>query len=113
MTTWYAVMIKRFHGEEIDATGDGFFALFDGPARAIRCAMAIRSAVEELGLEIRIGVHTGEVDVLEVDPLEGSQCTRGPGSAPPPKAERCWFPALLGTWSLDPGWRSPSGGNSS
>jgi class 3 adenylate cyclase len=54
--------IERFHGEEIDAAGDGFFALFDGPARAIRCAVAIRSAVQEIGLEIRVGVHTGEVE---------------------------------------------------
>jgi class 3 adenylate cyclase len=54
--------IERFHGEEIDASGDGFFALFDGPARAIRCAVAIRAAIQEIGLEIRVGVHTGEVE---------------------------------------------------
>jgi pimeloyl-ACP methyl ester carboxylesterase len=54
--------IDRYAGEEIDTAGDGFFALFDGPARAIRCAVAARDAVRSLGLEIRAGVHTGEVE---------------------------------------------------
>jgi class 3 adenylate cyclase len=54
--------IDVFAGEEIDTAGDGFFALFDGPARAIRCAIAARDAVRELGLEIRAGVHTGEIE---------------------------------------------------
>jgi class 3 adenylate cyclase len=55
--------LVRFRGREIDTTGDGFFATFDGPARALRCACAIRDAVKALGLEVRIGVHTGEVEV--------------------------------------------------
>ena len=54
--------ITRFSGEEIDTTGDGFLALFDGPARAIRCAFAIKDALRPLGLEVRAGVHTGEVE---------------------------------------------------
>ena len=54
--------LARFSGEEIDTAGDGFLALFDGPARAIRCALAIRGALEALGLEVRAGVHTGEVE---------------------------------------------------
>ncbi|HWH54302.1 MAG TPA: adenylate/guanylate cyclase domain-containing protein [Gaiellaceae bacterium] len=54
--------IQRYAGEEIDTAGDGFFALFDGPARAIRCAIGARDAVRSLGLEIRAGVHTGEVE---------------------------------------------------
>ncbi len=54
--------LGRFGGEEIDTAGDGFLALFDGPARAIRCALDIRDALRELGLEIRAGVHTGEVE---------------------------------------------------
>jgi len=54
--------LARFSGEEIDTTGDGFFAIFDGPARAIRCALAAREAVGALGLELRAGVHTGEVE---------------------------------------------------
>ncbi len=54
--------LTRFAGEEIDTAGDGFLALFDGPARAIRAAVATRDAVKELGLEIRAGVHTGEIE---------------------------------------------------
>jgi class 3 adenylate cyclase len=57
--------LARFRGSEIDTAGDGFFARFDGPARAIRCATAIREAVGELGLEIRAGVHTGECELLD------------------------------------------------
>jgi class 3 adenylate cyclase len=53
--------LDRFHGSEADTAGDGFFATFDGPARAIRCACAIREAVREIGLSIRAGLHTGEV----------------------------------------------------
>ena len=55
--------IARFRGDEIDAAGDGFFASFDGPARAIRCACAVQQEVRELGLEIRAGVHTGECEL--------------------------------------------------
>jgi class 3 adenylate cyclase len=54
--------LTRFGGEEIDTAGDGFLALFDGPARAIRCALAIQDVLAELGLEVRAGVHTGEVE---------------------------------------------------
>jgi class 3 adenylate cyclase/pimeloyl-ACP methyl ester carboxylesterase len=53
----------RFRGREVDAAGDGFLATFDGPARAIRCASAIRDELRSLGLEIRVGLHTGEVEV--------------------------------------------------
>lgn len=58
------VQLERFRGREIDTAGDGFLAAFDGPARAIRCATAIRDAVEELGLEIRSGLHTGECELI-------------------------------------------------
>ena len=54
--------LARFRGDEVDVAGDGFFALFDGPARAIRCALAARDAVRSLGLELRAGAHTGEVE---------------------------------------------------
>ncbi|HLX18791.1 MAG TPA: adenylate/guanylate cyclase domain-containing protein [Gaiellaceae bacterium] len=57
--------LARFHGRELDTAGDGFFASFDGPARAIRCADAIRDGVRELGLEIRAGLHTGECEVID------------------------------------------------
>jgi pimeloyl-ACP methyl ester carboxylesterase len=56
--------LERYRGREIDTAGDGFFATFDGPARAIRCACAIRDAVAALGVEIRAGLHTGECEVL-------------------------------------------------
>jgi class 3 adenylate cyclase len=54
--------LARFSGEEIDTAGDGFLAVFDGPARAIRCALSVRDALAPLGLDIRAGVHTGEVE---------------------------------------------------
>ena len=56
--------ISRFRGREIDTAGDGVFAAFDGPARAIRCACAVHDAVGQLGLEIRTGLHTGECEVV-------------------------------------------------
>lgn len=57
-------MLARHRGTEIDTAGDGFFATFDGPARAVRCAGAIIDAVRELGLEVRAGIHTGEVETI-------------------------------------------------
>jgi class 3 adenylate cyclase len=57
--------LERFDGREVDTAGDGFFATFDGPARAIRCARAIVAATEPLGLEVRAGLHTGEVEILD------------------------------------------------
>ena len=58
-------LLARHRGIEIDTAGDGFFAMFDGPARAIRCAQAIIAAVRQLGLEIRAGLHTGECEQLD------------------------------------------------
>ena len=57
--------LERFRGQEIDTAGDGFFATFDGPARAVRCALAIRDALRALGLEIRAGLHTGELELTD------------------------------------------------
>jgi class 3 adenylate cyclase len=54
--------LVRFRGAEVDNAGDGFFASFEGPARGVRCAMAIRDALQPLGLEIRAGLHTGECE---------------------------------------------------
>jgi class 3 adenylate cyclase len=54
--------LARFAGEEVDTAGDGFLALFDGPARAIRCALAVGERLRDLGLDVRAGVHTGEVE---------------------------------------------------
>jgi len=58
-------MLARYRGIEVDTAGDGYFATFDGPARGIRCAQAIVGAVRPLGLEIRAGLHTGEVETID------------------------------------------------
>ena len=57
-------LLARYRGTEVDTAGDGFFATFDGPARAIRCAQSVVEAVKPLGLEVRAGVHTGEVETI-------------------------------------------------
>ncbi|MDP9342084.1 MAG: adenylate/guanylate cyclase domain-containing protein [Actinomycetota bacterium] len=57
--------LERFRGREVDTAGDGFLATFDGPARAIRCACAIRDSVAALGLQVRAGLHTGECELVE------------------------------------------------
>lgn len=56
--------LGRFRGREVDTAGDGLYATFDGPARAVRCAVAIRDGVRSIGLDIRAGVHTGECEVI-------------------------------------------------
>jgi class 3 adenylate cyclase len=55
--------LDGFRGVEIDTAGDGFFATFDGPARAVRCGQGIVEAVRDLGIEIRAGAHTGEIEI--------------------------------------------------
>jgi class 3 adenylate cyclase len=57
------VQLNRFRGREVNTSGDGFLAMFDGPQRAIRCAMAIRDAVQSLGIGVRAGLHTGECEI--------------------------------------------------
>ena len=57
--------LTRFRGREIDRRGDGFLAIFDGPARAIRCAFSIVERVHELGIQVRAGLHTGELEIIE------------------------------------------------
>jgi pimeloyl-ACP methyl ester carboxylesterase len=59
--------IARFRGHEVKTAGDGFLARFDGPARAIRCAVAIRDQVRALGIDVRAGLHTGECELLDDD----------------------------------------------
>ena len=64
---FYAVVRKnlgRYRGREVDTAGDGLLATFDGPARAVRCAQAINTDVPSLGLTVRAGVHTGEVEII-------------------------------------------------
>jgi pimeloyl-ACP methyl ester carboxylesterase len=57
--------LTRFRGREVDTAGDGFLAAFDGPARAIRCACAVVDRVQELGIDVRAGLHTGECEVAD------------------------------------------------
>jgi class 3 adenylate cyclase len=59
--------LARYRGREVNTSGDGFLVMFDGPQRAIRCAMAIRDAVQALGIEVRAGLHTGECEVRGED----------------------------------------------
>src|SRR5438067_2557210 len=56
--------LERYRGREIDTAGDGYFATFDGPARAVRCAQALTKQVSQLGLAMRAGLHTGEVEII-------------------------------------------------
>jgi class 3 adenylate cyclase len=60
-------VLARFRGREIDTAGDGFLATFEGPGRAVRAAQAIRDAVRDMGLDLRIGLHTGEVELAGSD----------------------------------------------
>jgi class 3 adenylate cyclase len=55
--------LERFRGREIETTGDGFLAVFDGPGRAVRCACAIRDAVRAIGIQVRVGLHAGEIEL--------------------------------------------------
>jgi class 3 adenylate cyclase len=68
--------LDRWHGNEVDTAGDGFYATFDGPARAIRCAKEILDRVRDLGIEIRVGIHTGECEVIN-DKVGGIAVTIG------------------------------------
>ena len=58
-------LLGRYRGREIDTAGDGFFASFDGPARAVRCALAIVERVQGLGIDVRVGLHTGECETID------------------------------------------------
>ena len=88
-------LMQRFHaigreqldahrGHEVDTAGDGFFATFDGPARAIRCAAAMVRELEPIGLSIRAGLHTGEVESSD-DKVSGMAVHIGA----PSRAHRC------------------------
>jgi class 3 adenylate cyclase len=63
--------LEQYRGREVDTTGDGVFAMFDGAERAVRAALAIRRSLRALDLEIRIGIHTGEVELLPGDAVRG------------------------------------------
>jgi class 3 adenylate cyclase len=67
LNSYYTVVRKelaRYRGKETNTTGDSFLATFDGPARAVRCALAVALAVRQLGIEVRAGVHTGECEMM-------------------------------------------------
>ncbi len=67
LNSYYVIVRKeltRFRGKETNTTGDAFVATFDGPARAIRCALAIAQGVKQLGANVRAGVHTGECELM-------------------------------------------------
>src|SRR5258708_21466909 len=63
--------LERFRGREVRTMGGGFMATFDGPARAIRCALAMIEGVRSLGLQLRVGLHAGEVELLSNDDIGG------------------------------------------
>ena len=86
--------LQRFGGRERGTAGDGFFATFDGPARAVRCALAANDAMVPLGIEVRAGVHTGEVEVV-ADDVRGSRCTSAPGSEPSRTGPKCSCPQTV------------------
>ena len=82
-------LLARYRGVEVDTAGDGFFATFDGPARAVRCAEACIEAVRSLGIEIRAGVHTGEVEMID-GKAGGIAVNIGAGWDRWPRRRRCW-----------------------
>jgi hypothetical protein len=90
--------LARFRGREVNTSGDGFLATFDGPQRAIRCAMSIRDAVQVLGIEVRAGLHTGECEIRGTISV-ASPCTSGHASAHSRGRTTCWCPARCATSS--------------
>ncbi len=67
LNSYYAIVrreLDRYRGKETNTAGDGILATFDGPARAVRCASAISASVKALGIDVRAGVHTGEVEQM-------------------------------------------------
>jgi class 3 adenylate cyclase len=86
--------LARFRGREVNTSGDGFLAMFDGSQRAIRCPMAIRDAVQALGIEVRAGLHTGECEVRG-DDIGGIGCTSVRARAHWRSRTTCWCPSTL------------------
>ena len=82
--------LARYRGHEIKTMGDGFLATFDGPARGVRCAEAIAAQVQPLGVEIRAGLHTGEV-AFEADDVAGLGVAIGARVGAKALRPRCWY----------------------
>ena len=98
-------LLGRYRGREIDTAGDGFFAAFDGPARAVRCAQSIIDAVRPLEIEVRAGLHTGRWK-HRVTRSEGSQSISGLAWRRPPALQRWSSRRPSKTWSPAPVWSS-------
>ena len=81
-------LLARYRGTEVKTTGDGFLATFDGPARAVKCAQGICEAVKILGIEVRAGCHTGEIELMGTD-VGGIAVHIGAGSGHWPDLPRC------------------------
>ena len=90
------VQLNRFRGREVSTSGDGFLAMFDGHQRAIRCALAIRDAVQALGIEVRAGLHTGECEVRG-DDIGGIGVHIGARVSALPGRTTFWCPARCAT----------------
>ena len=88
--------LARFRGREVNTSGDGFLATFDGPQRAIRCAIVVRDAVQPLGIEVRAGLHTGECEVRG-DDIGGIAVHIGARVTALAGPTTCWCPARCAT----------------
>ena len=100
-------LLERYRGVEVDTAGDGFFAAFDGPARAIRCARAIVDSVRGLGIEVRAGLHTGECETID-GKVGGIAVNIGARWAPRRTRPRCWCRRPSRIWWSAPGPSSRS-----
>ena len=94
-----AELTERFGGTVVKSTGDGHLATFDGPTQAIRCAEALRAEAETLGIEIRIGIHTGECELLRRRHRGARRAHRGADPRPRRRQRNPWSPAPCVTWS--------------
>jgi hypothetical protein len=104
--------LERFRGQEINTVGDGFLATFDGPGRAIECARAICEAVRALGIAVRAGLHTGEIEVRGAD-VAGWLSTSAPESLRRQAQARCSSRGRCRLLSWVPALFLPIGGNTS
>src|SRR5438094_8764583 len=106
LNSYYTIVRKelaRFRGKETNTTGDSFLATFDGPARAVRCALAIALAVRQLGIEVRAGVHTGECELMG-DNVGGIAVHNGARIMAKAKPGLCWSPGQWRTSCQAPEW---------
>jgi len=94
--------LDRYQGRLVDTAGDGALTLFDSPARAIACAQAVSEGVRALGLQVRAGVHTGEMEHGPAGEVRGIAVPPAPGSPPSPTRAKSWSPAPSATLSPAP-----------